>query len=313
MFYFVAVAILVAISVALMFAEFNFGLGVLSFVGVLSEIVRQLFFYVVTGEFLSAQYKENLRKLLKPLAAIAAVGILTVVGAKAMEMVSESRCSSNLGEFALYEDGNCGCIYGYELHDNVCISNDEACEKELGKYSIYDGGICRCLTNYSELNGVCVFTNDICTQQFGDNAHAVPGLDKCACDDGYVWNENRDKCIKFVPPPLTEKEKCEKQGYKAQFNVMSNTCECTFSYVKIDGICQTAPYCGENAHYEEGKKCVCDPGFKSEGSECVDPGCSVNSTYDAEDDKCYCKDGYLARNGLHTFGSVRRSPCAIHG
>jgi hypothetical protein len=42
--------------------------GALAFVGMLSEIVRQLFFYVVTGEFLSAQYKENLRKLLKPLA-----------------------------------------------------------------------------------------------------------------------------------------------------------------------------------------------------------------------------------------------------
>lgn len=300
-FYFVAVAILVAISIALIFAEFNFGLGVLVFVGVLSEMVRQLFFYVVTGEFLSKEYKQNLHKLLKPVGAVLVVGVLLVVGAKAMEMAAASMCSSKLGDLASYEDGTCGCAYGYTLEEDVCVSQDDICKRTWGENSHSILGECECLTGFSIIDGRCTNVQDACVGQFGPNAHAVPGLDKCACDNGFVWNESRDKCIKFVPPPLTEKEKCEKQGYKAQFNVMTNTCECTFSYVKIDGICQNAPYCGENAHYEEGKKCVCDTGFKRMGNECVDPGCSMYATYDPVDDKCYCKPGFVVKNGICTF------------
>jgi hypothetical protein len=176
------------------------------------------------------------------------------------------------------------------------VSNEEVCAKKLGKYGFYNNGLCRCLVNYTEINGTCVFTSDICAKQFG-NSHALPGENNCICDEGFQWNEKRDYCIKFVPPILSEKEKCDKQGFKAKFNLMSNICECTFDYVKINGVCQEPPYCGQNAHYDEQRKCVCNSGYKKEGEKCIQPDCPLYSSYNSESDKCLCDAGYLVRNG----------------
>lgn len=284
-------------SVLISFSDFSFGIGALVFVGFTAEIVRQLFFYVVTGEFLNNAYKANLVKVLKILAVIL-IGILVVmlIG-KVVEKAKTSSCTSKLGDLGVYEDGTCECIYGYTLENGSCISDEKLCEEKLGQYSIYKDGFCRCLINYSEVNGTCVFTSDICAKQFGDNAEGVPGEDKCVCKVGYKWNESRDKCVKIEAPKLSEKEKCEQQGYKAKFNVMSNNCECTYDFVKINGVCQDAPYCGENAHYDEQQKCLCNSGYKKEGGKCVQPDCTLNSSYNSATDTCQCNAGYLVRDG----------------
>lgn len=302
--YFVLLAILIIFSILIALSEPFLGIGSLACVVVVGEVVRQLFFYVVTGEFLSSTYKANLIKATKVLVVILIGALVIFLVGKAINKVSASMCTSKLGNLSTYENGTCECIYGYTIENEACISNDDICQRTLGENSTSVGEGCACLTGYAEINGTCSKIDDVCAEQFG-NAEGVPWEnDKCRCKTGYQWNEKRDYCVKIEPPKppkppqLSDKEKCDLQGYRAKFNVMSNVCECTFDFVKIDGVCQSPPYCGQNAHYDERQKCICNSGFKKEGDTCIKPSCPLYSSYNSNTDKCECDAFYVPRDGV---------------
>ncbi|MCK5016179.1 MAG: hypothetical protein KAS32_03825 [Candidatus Peribacteraceae bacterium] len=298
--YFIVITLAVLFSILIGTSEFSVGTGLFVFVIVVAEVLRQIFFYIFTGEFLNKKYRQRLIKSLKVGGSILAIVLAIFFATKIVGTVRASMCESKLGSLGTFEEGVCDCIYGYTLENDVCISNDEICQRTLGEYAVSVYGKCNCKDGYSVIGGTCVETDDICTEQFG-NAEGVFGEDKCVCKFGYEWNDAKDYCVKIYvppPPPPPPKEKCSEHNGKAKYNAMSDKCDCTFDYVKIDGICQKPPYCGEHGRFDEGKiKCVCEYGYKEVNAECVLGNCTANSSYNPETNKCECWDGYLVRNG----------------
>lgn len=307
--FFVALTLLAIGSILVSLSEPAVGFVSLIAISLLAEVLRQLFYYVVTGEFLNSGYKKILFKVLKVIGVVGIGVLVLIMIAKGINKIRAIGCESELGPNGIFQDGICGCVYGFTLEDNVCVSNEEMCRRTLGEHSSLVFGNCKCEAGYGEINGKCEKTNDICARQFG-NAEGVPGLDdKCKCKSGYSFNEDKTKCIKIsapkpsnvireeTPPQLSERDKCKQQGSRARFNEMSNVCECTYSYVKINGVCQEPPYCGSFGHYDENKGCVCNFGYKRVGDTCLRPDCPSNSSYNSDTNKCQCNAGNLVRDG----------------
>src|SRR3989344_537776 len=134
--YFVLLSVAIIVSILITFTLPYVGIGALVLVGLIAEMSRQLFFYVVTGEFLSKQYKEKLIEVSKVFAAMLVVVLIIILTIKGLFMLGAAMCNSKLGSLGTYENGTCECTYGYTLENDSCVSNEEICQRSLGENAV---------------------------------------------------------------------------------------------------------------------------------------------------------------------------------
>ena len=129
---------------------------------------------------------------------------------------------------------------------------------------------------------------------------------KCAikqCDDGYVSDQGKRKCIAMEDRCDMNKElydatkntcKCDVSKH---FEGKAGSCTCETNYVLINGVCEAKQTCREDQVYVEADNtCACPTDYEEQdGRKCVHTGiCTgANQVYDPDKDVCVCAEGTL--------------------
>jgi hypothetical protein len=127
-------------------------------------------------------------------------------------------------------------------------------------------------------------------------------------------------CTNFpYPYDDTCQESCPPNTIERYGRCIPKTCTTGFE-INDDGDC--VPVCGDNAVYSNGY-CVCEDGYHMINSKCdvCDDGtywnyrlvgcvsiCGEHATYNADDGKCYCNDGYKV---LKVGNNLRCGKCTL--
>ncbi|XP_053192631.1 thrombomodulin-like [Scomber japonicus] len=163
-------------------------------------------------------------------------------------------------------------------------------------------GSCNCPTGETLHPNNITCTKDPCkecqhTCQKGGDTHV------CTCNTGYRLAKDGKTCVDI--DECKEKSPCTGEGEECENTEGGYQCVCKDEYVKEDGVCVNVSICFKCEHMDCQKlngiyQCVCREGFRVAPWDptkceikCTEQACPTNCKHEADEQVCYCPEGYV--------------------